>query len=158
MRLHPFSTCNSRSTLPRTSLRPSKIVCARLIDDPKSRADSYLTHAVKSGYPPRPLTLIPELPLASLGLKGGDQLTLTQKAGAPSAPFQASSPPASAPPLAPTSRAPQAAPPSVGATFSQGPYSVPLDGGYLVHRVRSSHDPHRVSRILRDVAAADSSR
>ena len=100
-------------------------------------ADSYPIHAVKSGYPPQPLTLIPELPLASLGLKGGDQLTLTQKAGASSAPFQTPSPPrATVPPPAATSRAPQAAPPSIGATHSQGPDSVPLEGGYLVHRVR----------------------
>ena len=34
-------------------------------------------HVVKLGYPPRALTLIPELPLSSLGLQRGDQLVVT---------------------------------------------------------------------------------
>ncbi|KZT68150.1 OTU-domain-containing protein [Daedalea quercina L-15889] len=99
-------------------------------DIPPSQQD------LKSGYPPQSLTLIPELPLASLGLKGGDQLTLIQQAGASSAPFTASPPRPSAPSsAAPRSSAPQAALPSVGATHAQGPYSVPTEGGYLVHRI-----------------------
>ena len=36
---------------------------------------------VKGGYPPQPLTIIPELPVDSLGLKQGDQLVVTQKSG-----------------------------------------------------------------------------
>ncbi|KAI0727208.1 OTU-domain-containing protein [Fomitopsis betulina] len=98
-------------------------------DIPPSQQD------LKSGYPPQPLTLIPELPLASLGLKGGDQLTLTQKAGTSSAPFRASTPPASAASSALTTRAPPASPPSMGAIRSQGPDNVPVEGGYLVHRI-----------------------
>lgn len=35
---------------------------------------------LKSGYPPKALTLIPELPLSSLGLQRGDQITVTQHA------------------------------------------------------------------------------
>ncbi|KAH7102387.1 OTU-domain-containing protein [Auriculariales sp. MPI-PUGE-AT-0066] len=34
---------------------------------------------VKLGYPPRPLTLISELPISSLGLQRGDQLVVTDK-------------------------------------------------------------------------------
>ncbi|CAE6460547.1 unnamed protein product [Rhizoctonia solani] len=36
---------------------------------------------LKSGYPPRALTLIPELPLSSLGLQRGDQITVTARPG-----------------------------------------------------------------------------
>jgi len=91
---------------------------------------------LKSGYPPQSLTLIPELPLASLGLKGGDQLILTQQARAPPAPFQASPLQDIVSPTAvPRNRPSQAAPPSVGATHAQGPDSVPTEGGFLVHRI-----------------------
>ncbi|KZT11322.1 OTU-domain-containing protein [Laetiporus sulphureus 93-53] len=98
---------------------------------------------LKAGYPPHPLTLIPELPLSSLGLKAGDQLTLIQKASAPSAPatFQSTS-------AAVSSLGSQAAA-MTGMTASQarspeppaskgrstGPDVVPMEGGYLVHRI-----------------------
>ncbi|CAE7229463.1 unnamed protein product [Rhizoctonia solani] len=39
---------------------------------------------LKSGYPPKALTLIPELPLSSLGLQKGDQLTVIAKPGSAS--------------------------------------------------------------------------
>ncbi|KXN92205.1 Putative ubiquitin thioesterase otu1 [Leucoagaricus sp. SymC.cos] len=36
---------------------------------------------VKTGYPPRPLTLIPELPFSSLGIVAGDQIIVSEIAG-----------------------------------------------------------------------------
>lgn len=35
---------------------------------------------MKTGYPPRPLTLVPELPLSSLDLKSGEQLIVQETA------------------------------------------------------------------------------
>ncbi|KAG9318851.1 hypothetical protein JVU11DRAFT_956, partial [Chiua virens] len=85
---------------------------------------------VRSGYPPRALTLVPELPLASLGLKAGDQIIVTSKTtraptmvNPPGLPSLGSQPPALA-------RADQTAPPQ-----SSGPVSVPTSTGVLVHRV-----------------------
>lgn len=93
---------------------------------------------VKAGYPPHSLTLIPELPLESLGLKQGEQLIVSQKAGAapasPSRPGQTASttrsPPLSSPPRSSTRQQPPSSP-----TNASGPDHVPVDGGYLVHRV-----------------------
>ena len=97
---------------------------------------------MKAGYPPRTLTLIPELPLESLGIKG-EQLTVNAKAGmesrsvAPPAAAAAVSGPrtgttASQGPLSELS-----ALSSVGAapSSSKGPDYVEFDGGYLVHQV-----------------------
>ncbi|OCH85689.1 hypothetical protein OBBRIDRAFT_739490 [Obba rivulosa] len=86
---------------------------------------------LKAGYPPQPLTLVPELPVSSLGLAPGEQLVLTQRA--PAAP----APSAAAPPSAPmtgltASQVPPRAPPPARA----GPDWVEMpDGSYLVHRV-----------------------
>jgi len=96
---------------------------------------------LKAGYPPRPLTaVIPELPLASLGLAPGDQLIVNQKSGsaappgvtsstAPSLPRAVVNPPASLPTL--SSNAAQTS----SATGKGGPDYVEVDGGYLVHRI-----------------------
>ncbi|KIK57681.1 hypothetical protein GYMLUDRAFT_45846 [Collybiopsis luxurians FD-317 M1] len=85
--------------------------------------------SLKTGYPPRHLDLVPELPVSSLGLKGGDQLIVGEEAEPasrsnsaakvdhkPPAPVAASSPPSSA--------------------SSNGPVHVTTsDGSVLVHRV-----------------------
>ena len=100
---------------------------------------------VKSGYPPRQLTLIPELPVSSLGLRAGDQIILTQKPGtAPS--------PASSTPLSSQAAPPPSTPLSAGAprsaglresylaiptTPSGGTDYVNTDSGVLIHRVRA---------------------
>ena len=84
-------------------------------------------YLVRSGYPPRTLTLVPELPLSSLGLQAGEQIIVNHKVPTatttnPSAPTPASRPSAPARQTA----APQ----------STGPVSVPTSSGVLVHRVR----------------------
>lgn len=109
---------------------------------------------VKSGYPPRSLTIVPELPLASLGLKSGEQIIVSQKPDtsrglapqtsthassfnphpSPSVPipFTASrvQPTVPAPPRALSPLAPAFAP------SASGPEHVETDGGFLIHRVR----------------------
>ncbi|KAI0345374.1 OTU-domain-containing protein [Trametopsis cervina] len=92
---------------------------------------------LKAGYPPHSLTLIPELPVESLGLQQGEQLIVTQKAEAALRPTAA---PLSAPlasPAAPmtslmASQVRESVTPSPSAG---GPDYVETDGGYLVHRV-----------------------
>ena len=80
-------------------------------------------YVVKTGYPPRPLTLIPELPVSSLGLQRGDQIFVNEANDNPAA-------------------LPRGNPiphlmPSGSVSKSSGPNSVQLDGGFLIHRVRS---------------------
>ncbi|KAF8917399.1 OTU-domain-containing protein [Mucidula mucida] len=78
---------------------------------------------LKCGYPPRSLTLIPELPISSLGLTPGDQIIVNDD------PSRAPPPPAPAP-------APAVIPRSTAApTTSAAPEHVPTDGSFLVHRV-----------------------
>ncbi|KAJ1309547.1 hypothetical protein OPQ81_006320 [Rhizoctonia solani] len=86
---------------------------------------------LKSGYPPKALTLIPELPLSSLGLQRGDQITVTAKPG--SAPTAVVSGPTSAPVSAPIASAP-ALRASAGAGGADDGF-VETDVGTLVHRV-----------------------
>ncbi|KAJ7172283.1 hypothetical protein C8R46DRAFT_1161752 [Mycena filopes] len=106
---------------------------------------------LKSGYPPRTLTVVPELPLSSLGLTPGEQIIVsenaedsgvarTSKTPGPSPflnPIPASGSSARAPVARPppTSSRPPApatsAPPSTGS----GPDAVETDGSFLVHRV-----------------------
>jgi len=77
--------------------------------------------SVRSGYPPRTLTLVPELPLSSLGLQAGEQIIVNQKVPTATA---------TAPAPTPASRPPAPAPPQ-----KTGPVSVPTSSGVLVHRV-----------------------
>lgn len=49
--------------------------------DPLTSWTDQETSSVKLGYPPRPLTLVPELPVSSLNLKSGDQLTVIESKG-----------------------------------------------------------------------------
>ncbi|KIM48893.1 hypothetical protein M413DRAFT_89393 [Hebeloma cylindrosporum] len=75
---------------------------------------------LKTGYPPRTLTLVPELPLQSIGIQRGDQIIVTEAAAEAPAP-----PPTSSPPRLGTT-APRPA---------SGPDHVPLDESFLIHRV-----------------------
>ncbi|CAE6517215.1 unnamed protein product [Rhizoctonia solani] len=86
---------------------------------------------LKAGYPPKALTLIPELPLSSLGLQRGDQITVTVKPG--------SAPAATVP--GPTSAPVSTARPAPSAPAPRTNIGAPDDGfvethaGTLVHRV-----------------------
>ncbi|KAL0577873.1 ubiquitin-specific protease otu1 [Marasmius crinis-equi] len=90
---------------------------------------------VKTGYPPRSLTLISELPLSSLGLAKGDQLIVAETSDpavrGPSA--QAAANQGIRPPPSSSQRETARSQPSQNQ--SSGPESVETDGGYLVHRV-----------------------
>lgn len=105
-----------------------------------SKTDSE-RHPVKSGYPPQSLTIVPELPLSSLGLKQGEQIIVGQKAGTA---VRGTSSPTRAIPAISSAPAPAAVPravPSVSQTAprapvnSSGPDSVATEGGFLIHRV-----------------------
>ncbi|KAL0063754.1 ubiquitin-specific protease otu1 [Marasmius tenuissimus] len=88
---------------------------------------------IKTGYPPRSLTLIPELPLSSLGLAKGDQLIVAETSDPPAV----RSPSAQA--INPTRNEGTRPPPSSNQTRSAKTQteaeSVEADGGFLVHRV-----------------------
>lgn len=83
---------------------------------------------LKSGYPPKALTLIPELPLSSLGLQRGEQLIVTSKPGSSQPAPPAAAPIARAQPAASAS----APPPNKNAG---GDGFVNTETGTLVHRV-----------------------
>jgi len=102
---------------------------------------------LKTGYPAHSLTLIPELPLSSLGLKQGEQIIVTEKS-------PVGGPPITSQPTSPTttttrSRAPAPvapigfprevqqplSPAAPSSSSSSGPDYVQTDGGYLVHRI-----------------------
>ncbi|KAF9527001.1 hypothetical protein CPB83DRAFT_856962 [Crepidotus variabilis] len=94
--------------------------------------------SLKSGYPPRALTLIPELPLSSLGLQKGDPIIVSELPGEPpvNAPAVTSAPP----PEAASSRSPLetvtgALSQLLPGSSSKGPDSVEVDGSFLIHRV-----------------------
>ncbi|KII88383.1 hypothetical protein PLICRDRAFT_54223 [Plicaturopsis crispa FD-325 SS-3] len=98
---------------------------------------------LKSGYPPQSLTVIPELPLESLGLKKGEQIIVNQKVdhssrGPASPPKPRSTPsllaPSSSAP-APTTSSPSNAPQRTIPVDPSRPDFVETDGGVLVHRV-----------------------
>lgn len=100
--------------------------------------------AVKAGYPPRPLTLVPELPIDSLGLQQGEQLVVTERpsaghqafGGATSSAFPAPSPAAAMTGLTASQvREPPRQTAKPGAKGG-GPDYVPTSNGYLIHRVR----------------------
>ncbi|KAG6860407.1 hypothetical protein C0995_011526 [Termitomyces sp. Mi166 len=104
--------------------------------------------SLKAGYPPHSLTLIPELPVESLGLKAGEQIIVAElpdvaASSAPvppisnrstedsrlstgSSPFEFSAP-GSFPPLSLTHRP--------APSQSSGPDYVETDGGILIHRI-----------------------
>lgn len=91
---------------------------------------------VKAGYPPKSLTLVPELPVSSLGLSKGEQLVVDQNSREqntrPTPNRSATS--TSSPGAAPKS---SARPPAPAQPTANGSDSIETEGGYLVHRVRS---------------------
>ncbi|EIN07273.1 OTU-domain-containing protein [Punctularia strigosozonata HHB-11173 SS5] len=105
---------------------------------------------LRTGYPPRSLEIIPELPADSLGLKAGDQLIVNTKAGSvstavggavasapPSQPFGTPVPPAAAAPQprsTPLGRPPKAASPDFVETEG-GALIVPDDNSCLFSSV-----------------------
>lgn len=94
--------------------------------------------SVKSGYPPQSLTLIPQLPLSSLGLKKNDQLIVTQASG--SGITHAPAPPRPAPP---TSSGPAARPPIMQpGKQAMGDEYVQTDAGALIHRVNPFYNTY----------------
>ena len=91
---------------------------------------------VKAGYPPRALTIVPELPFDSLGLQRGDQIFVSE------VPNPDTHIPSVQPPLGPVSRPtqpPTLPPPSTRFQFipqePSGPDHVVVDGSFLIHRV-----------------------
>jgi ubiquitin thioesterase OTU1 len=86
---------------------------------------------VKSGYPPRALAIVPELPFESLGLKRGDQIFVSEE------PNPDTHIPSVQPPVGPVSRSTQPPPLPAPTTRPQpsGPDRVEVDGGFLIHRV-----------------------
>ncbi|KAJ7581140.1 hypothetical protein C8J56DRAFT_959221 [Mycena floridula] len=82
---------------------------------------------LKTGYPPRTLTLVPELPVSSLGLTRGDAIIVEEGA--------TSSPPAKAVTPIPRAVPPPEKPRSPLSAQSSGPEHVSTGSGYLIHRV-----------------------
>jgi hypothetical protein len=121
----PFKIYSSSFTPSRTFclrdkfVRTSWVLCLLHADASKC--------TVKTGYPPRSLEIVPELPLASLGLSPSDQIIVVQKEGPSGSLAPSSNSPASALP------APTATSPAVPITSSD---SVPVNGSFLIHRVR----------------------
>jgi len=98
---------------------------------------------VKSGYPPRPLTVVPELPVSSLGLQRGDQIIVSEAPAdvtpgsssiSPQSPSRSAAAPSRSAPTRTSVPAPAPAP-TLKPTES-GPDAVEVDGSFLVHRVR----------------------
>ncbi|KAI0831288.1 OTU-domain-containing protein [Trametes gibbosa] len=103
---------------------------------------------LKAGYPPHPLTLVPELPVDSLGLQQGEQLVVTKRSlaglthgsaqpprASASSPFPAPSPSAAMTGMTASqvrSPVPLAGP---GSAKGGGPEYVLTSNGYLIHRV-----------------------
>lgn len=89
---------------------------------------------LRSGYPPRSLTIIPELPLSSLGLKPGDQVIVNQNI---SSSVRAPPSPPKVKPVSPQS--PQSSLSQSNssrlAPRSSGPDYVDTPNGVLVHRI-----------------------
>lgn len=89
---------------------------------------------LRSGYPPRSLTIIPELPLSSLGLKPGDQVIVNQNVS--SSARAPPSPPKANPVSSQSAQAPLSQPNSNRlASSSSGPDYVDTPNGVLVHRI-----------------------
>ncbi|PPQ64685.1 hypothetical protein CVT26_002775 [Gymnopilus dilepis] len=87
---------------------------------------------LKSGYPPRPLTLVPELPIESLGLQRGDQLIVTEDTSKPVVSPSRVQPQASPVHTQPRTATSLPKPPQAAAS---GPDSVEVDGSFLIHRI-----------------------
>ncbi|KZT55105.1 hypothetical protein CALCODRAFT_499047 [Calocera cornea HHB12733] len=129
---------------------------------------------LKAGYPPRTLTLIPDLPISSLGLQRGDQLIVNLASGStrppPPTPVRApAAPPAQA--AAPTLSVPRtAAPPAPSyeqdptfgfANEGDGEEWVECEGQVLVLRVAPDDNSclfHSLSYVLPSLPTATNER
>jgi len=114
---------------------------------------------LKSGYPPRALTLVPELPLSSLGLQRGDQITVTLNPNSVTPTSNAKLPaPAPAPKAQPALSAPTSGPKAT----SKSDGFVETQTGTLVHRVVPDDNSCLFSSIAiifqQDMAAASKMR
>ncbi|KAJ7063450.1 hypothetical protein C8F01DRAFT_1209733 [Mycena amicta] len=94
--------------------------------------------SLKCGYPPRVLTLVPELPVSSLGLTAGEQLIVSETPEDSSGIARASKPSSSSSPFlnpvgTSTTSSSSSRPPAPPA--SSAPDAVETDGSFLVHRV-----------------------
>ena len=98
--------------------------------------------SVKTGYPPKSLTLIPELPVSSLGLSKGEQLIVNQNGRGPSTgpTSTRSATGTSGPGVVPQ---PSTPPSTTARPTTNEPDSVEVEGGYLMHRVRSRASSRR---------------
>ena len=97
----------------------------------------FTTIEVRTGYPTRSLTLIPELPVSSLGLQRGDQIIVNEASAQLESPLPTRGAPL-IPVLPASSQLGPVSHPPVRAPTSSGPEFVEVDGSYLVHRVRSA--------------------
>jgi len=89
---------------------------------------------IKSGYPPQSLTIVPELPLSSLGLKASEQIIVNQKVTP--ATKRPPSPARTAPSSLASGSLPGSAPrSSVSKPTNNGPDSVETSSGVLIHRI-----------------------
>ncbi|KAG8966258.1 ubiquitin-specific protease otu1 [Tulasnella sp. 419] len=87
---------------------------------------------LKAGYPPRTLTLVPSLPVESLGLQKGDQLIVGAASGSTASTSNRSTTTSSANPHV---NAPAFLPRTAPKQETPSDVSVPVEGGTLVHRV-----------------------
>jgi ubiquitin thioesterase OTU1 len=90
---------------------------------------------VKSGYPPRALTIVPELPFNSLGLQRGDQIFVSESPPNLDT-YIPSVQPSVQPPVGPIPR-PIHPPPLPAPITTSVPDHVEVDGGFLIHRVKA---------------------
>lgn len=140
-----MATCNKKYMPPPRSCLHSRIVSVPCSEPANQILTSLMILLVKSGYPPQPLTLIPELPLSSLGLRSGDQIIVSASAeanvtrsGPASPPNQRSAPPPSAQKRSdPAPGNPKSAPQPSGGQADH----VQTDGGVLIHRVSNTLKP-----------------
>ena len=156
--MQPSKTYSNRSSRPPRLHLHSRNVRSSRYAEPATSPDTSRT--VKAGYPPHPLTIVPELPIDSLGLKQGEQLVVTQRPSAGHQAFQSarSSPfPAPRPAAAMTgltasqvrdTPTPTARPGGKGGL----PDHVPTSNGYLMHRVSGRT---RMSDVWAEVTARD---
>ena len=119
---------------------------------------------MKAGYPTRQLSLVPELPVSSLGLKGGDQIIVTQKGSAltesnaaPVSSFPAASSSSSA--KAPSANVARNNVASLSKMTAAGSDYVDTGSGVLVHRVGRSYPPlsYAVVHVIFQVVPDDNS-
>ncbi|KAG8743884.1 ubiquitin-specific protease otu1 [Ceratobasidium sp. 414] len=141
------------------SYRPNKSVGGCYYFEVHRFVKSFYPIPVKSGYPPKALTLIPELPLSSLGLQRGDQITVTLNSNS-ATPTSSAKPPAPTPAL--KAQPAHSAQTSGSKASSKSDGFVGTQAGTLVHRVVPDDNSCLFSSIAiifwQDMAAANKMR